>query len=136
MPDPSDLADLAAIRIALTSLPPACRFHGTKLEPTGPTREACCDTGKPSLRRRTALEALDRLDRQAAAHKPHAPVGVEPVGVQEYGHQMAGGGYHVWNLLPELLKIYPLDERIEAGQRFGGVVAHRRILVLDDWEEI
>jgi hypothetical protein len=63
MPDP----DHAAIRLALTTIPPACRFHGTNLNPTSPTREACCDTGKPALRRRAALEALDRLERAAAA---------------------------------------------------------------------
>jgi hypothetical protein len=63
MPDP----DHATIRLALTTMPPACRFHGTNLNPTSPTREACCDTGKPALRRRAALEALDRLERDTQA---------------------------------------------------------------------
>jgi hypothetical protein len=66
MPDP----DHAAIRLALTTIPPACRFHGTNLNPTSPTREACCDTGKPALRRRAALEALARLERDTQAPPP------------------------------------------------------------------
>lgn len=62
------LADATAmapvIRAALEELPEVCRYHGTNLEPTGgwmSRREACCDTGLPALRRRDAMDALDRI---------------------------------------------------------------------------
>ena len=60
----------------------------------------------------------------------------EPESVEEYGHLMSGGGVHVWPDDPEILDIYPLDKRIEHGKRHGGRVLRRRIVVLDDWEEI
>jgi hypothetical protein len=66
MADPTD-PDLAAIRAALDAMPPACRYHGTNLEGTSRYREECCDTGKPSLLRRRALEALERVERAAGA---------------------------------------------------------------------
>lgn len=59
--------DLHTIRAALATIPPACRYHGTKLESTSPYREECCDTGRPSLLLRRALEALERIERGAEA---------------------------------------------------------------------
>ncbi|MEU0275946.1 hypothetical protein [Streptomyces sp. NPDC006307] len=51
------------IRRALEQLPERCRYHGERLDPDHYSwaREACCDTGTPSLRRRRALAALDQL---------------------------------------------------------------------------
>lgn len=57
--------DLRTIRAALDSMPPACRYHGTNLEGTSRYREECCDTGRPSLLRKRALEALERMERVA-----------------------------------------------------------------------
>lgn len=52
-----------ALRRALAELPAVCRYHGERLDPDGPSwaREACCDTGKPAMRRRKAEEALRAL---------------------------------------------------------------------------
>ncbi|MBT2492349.1 hypothetical protein J7E96_28335 [Streptomyces sp. ISL-96] len=51
------------LRRALEQLPERCRYHGDRLDPDHFSwgREACCDTGTPSLRRRRALAALDQL---------------------------------------------------------------------------
>ncbi|MEU9033816.1 hypothetical protein AB0D45_02710 [Streptomyces sp. NPDC048352] len=51
------------IRRALEQLPERCRYHGERLDPDHYSwgREACCDTGTPSLLRRRALAALDQL---------------------------------------------------------------------------
>lgn len=56
--------------------------------------------------------------------------------VTEYGGLMSGGGVNVWPDDPELLDIYPLAKRIEHGKRHGGHVLRRRIIVIDDWEEL
>jgi hypothetical protein len=58
----------------------------------------------------------------------------QPAGIEEHGHVMSGGGIHTWN--PDTYDVYPLDRRIEHGKRHGGHVVRRRIIVLDDWEEI
>ncbi|MFG2404216.1 hypothetical protein ACGFR8_07730 [Streptomyces brevispora] len=51
------------IREALEQLPEQCRYHRDRLDPDHLSRgrEACCDTGVPSRRRRVALDALDGL---------------------------------------------------------------------------
>jgi hypothetical protein len=49
---------------------------------------------------------------------------------------MSGGGVNVWPLDAETLDIYPLAKRIEHGKRHGGTVLRRRIVVLDEWEEV
>jgi hypothetical protein len=54
--------------------------------------------------------------------------------VTEHAQLMSGGGYDVWNTEPYTEEIYPLAKRIEAGQRFGGKVYRRKILVVEDWK--
>jgi len=49
---------------------------------------------------------------------------------------MSGGGYHVWNTEPYIEEIYPLAQKIKAGQRFGGKVYRRRVIVVEDWTEV
>lgn len=56
--------------------------------------------------------------------------------VTEHAQLMSGGGYHVRNSDPEIEDIYPLEQWIKAGQRYGGHVYRRRIIVLEDWTEI
>jgi hypothetical protein len=56
--------------------------------------------------------------------------------VTEHAHMMSGGGYHVWNTEPYIEKVYPLAQRIEHGQRFGGKVYRRRVIVVEDWAEV
>lgn len=60
----------------------------------------------------------------------------DPTPIEEYGQLMAGGGVHTWPCDPETLDIYPLAKRIEHGKRHGGRVLRRRVIVVDDWEEI
>lgn len=62
--------------------------------------------------------------------------GPNPTIVEEHGQLMSGGGVSVWPLDAETLDIYPLAKRIEHGKRHGGTVLRRRIIVLDEWEEI
>ena len=61
----------------------------------------------------------------------------EPSGiVTEYGQLLSGGGVQLWNLDPALLEIFPLDERIRAGQMGGGVVLRRRVIVVEEWVKV
>ena len=76
-------------------------------------------------------ESLARAALDAAA-----PLLAESVAVTEYGQLMSGGGFQTFNDSPEIEEIYPLAKRIEAGMRFGGHVYRRRIVVVEDWEEI
>ena len=59
-----------------------------------------------------------------------------PEVIEEYGHPMSGGGVHVWPDDPDVLRVYPLDLRIEHGKEHGGTVLRRRVIVVDEWEEI
>jgi hypothetical protein len=56
--------------------------------------------------------------------------------ITEHAQLMSGGGFHVWNTEPHIEEIYPLAEKIKAGQRFGGKVYRRRVIVVEDWEEV
>jgi hypothetical protein len=56
--------------------------------------------------------------------------------VTEHADLMSGGGYHVWNTEPYIEEIYPLAQKIEDSQRFGGKVYRRRVVVVEDWEEV
>ena len=56
--------------------------------------------------------------------------------ITEHANLMSGGGYHIWNTEPYILEIYPLEEHIEHGQRFGGKVYRRRVIVVEDWTEV
>ena len=56
--------------------------------------------------------------------------------ITEHAELMSGGGFHVWNTEPYIEKIYPLAEKIKAGQRFGGKVYRRRVIVVEDWTEV
>lgn len=62
--------------------------------------------------------------------------GPQPVLVDEYGQSFGSGDVKVWDLSPELVEIYPLAKRIEHGKRHGGAVLRRRVIVVDEWEEI
>jgi hypothetical protein len=55
------VSDRELIRAALECLPEECRYHGARLDHGGIVSDgACCDTGRPALARRRALEALRR----------------------------------------------------------------------------
>lgn len=66
-----------------------------------------------------------------AAALPHAG----PV-VTEHARLMSGGGFHVRNAGPAIEKIYPLKQWIEHGQRLGGQVFRRKIVVVEDWAKV
>lgn len=54
--------DLAKIQRALEALPKTCKYHGDKLDGGSHWYDgACCETGKPSLYRREAEAALQRV---------------------------------------------------------------------------
>lgn len=54
---------------------------------------------------------------------------------EEHGQLYGGASVLVWPPDPtgELERVAPLEQRIEAGQRFGGKVLRRRVLVVEDW---
>lgn len=54
----------------------------------------------------------------------------------EYATAMTDGSRNVWPDDPELDAIYPLAKRVEHGQRNGGRVLRRRIVVIEDWSEV
>ena len=56
--------------------------------------------------------------------------------ITEHANLMRGGGFHVWNTEPHILEIYPLAEQILHGQQEGGRVYRRRVIVVEDWEEV
>ena len=56
--------------------------------------------------------------------------------ITEHAQLMSGGGFHVWNTEPYIEEIYPLAQKIKAGQRFGGKVYRRRVIVVEDWTEV
>lgn len=65
----SNRADMNAIRAALDYLPRECRYHGDRIEMPGIVGDGgCCDTGRPALARRRALEAVQRLS-EGEAHQ-------------------------------------------------------------------
>jgi hypothetical protein len=59
----------------------------------------------------------------------HAPV-------TEYGTLYSSGGYLTMNGHPAIEAVYPMADRIRDGMRFGGHVYRRRIVTVEDWEEI
>ncbi len=56
--------------------------------------------------------------------------------VTEYAELMSGGGMHIRCNDPLVERIYPLAEWLPAARRFGGHVYRRRIVILEDWEEV
>ena len=52
--------------------------------------------------------------------------------ITEYATMMSGGGMHVRWDDPEVERIYPLAEWIP----LGGKVYRRRVIVVEDWEEV
>lgn len=67
----------------------------------------------------------------------HSPASVAPDERMEYGDKYRGGSVLVWPTNePELVRIFPLEDRIKAGQMNGGVVMTRRVIVVEDWTEV
>lgn len=56
--------------------------------------------------------------------------------IVEYAVELAGGSMQVWPSEPELEEVYPLAKRIEHGQRRGGRVYTRTIVVIENWSEV
>jgi hypothetical protein len=56
--------------------------------------------------------------------------------VTEHAQLMSGGGFHVRNGAPEIEKVYPLREWIRYGQRDGGQVYRRKVIVVRDWAKV
>jgi len=59
---------------------------------------------------------------------------LEPV--TEYAIQMSSGAMQVRNGEPYVERVYPLADWIAHGQENGGKVYRRRVIVVDDWEEV
>jgi hypothetical protein len=79
---------------------------------------------------------MDEPDLTAELDAAEAIVMGDAAVVTEHAQLMSGGGYHVWNTEPYIEEIYPLADRIRAGQRFGGKVYRRRVIVVEDWTEL
>ena len=82
-----------------------------------------------------SARAVEPTSLARAALEAAAPLlAGEPV--TEHAQLMSGGGYHVRNSEPYIEEVYPLEQWIKAGQRFGGHVYRRRVIVVEDWEEV
>jgi hypothetical protein len=64
------------------------------------------------------------------------PAAPPPEPVTEYGIAYSCGGYLTIKDSPELEAVWPLADRISAQLRTGGHVYRRRLILVDDWEEI
>lgn len=53
----------------------------------------------------------------------------------EYGI-LYSGGILVWPNDPEIEEIYPLEDRIRHQIRNGCKVVKRKVIVVEDWEEV
>ena len=70
---------------------------------------------------------LERLERQAgAAGEAHT----------EYAQLDGNGVFLVWDVDPDGEERFPLTERIKAARSFGGLIFRRRVIVVEDWEEV
>lgn len=56
--------------------------------------------------------------------------------ITEHAIKMPSGAMQVRNSEPLTEKVYPLADWIAHGQENGGKVYRRRIIVVDDWEEV
>lgn len=56
--------------------------------------------------------------------------------ITEYGVLMSGGGYHIRWDDPEIERIYPTPKWAAHTIRTGGHVFRRRVIVVEDWEEM
>ena len=54
----------------------------------------------------------------------------------EHAQRYSGGGMHVRNPHPEIERVFPLAEWIQAEQQLGGKIYCRRIVVIEDWTEL
>lgn len=78
-------------------------------------------------------EATGSIQDTEHRHEPRPTAGYE---LTEYAIRMSGGGMHVRNPAPEIVRVYPLAEWIEGETRLGGHVYRRRVIVVSDWEEV
>lgn len=53
---------------------------------------------------------------------------------EEYGQLYSGGEVLVWDA--ESFSHRSVQARIKAGQRFGGKVLRRKVIVLQDWQQV
>lgn len=56
--------------------------------------------------------------------------------ITEHAILMSGGSMQVFDNDAEDEDTYPLADRIRFRQRFGGKVYRRRVIVVDEWEEV
>lgn len=65
-----------------------------------------------------------RAAAEAAAHTGES--------VEEHGYMVLGGGVTVW----PADSAYSLESRVDAARRHGSRVVRRRVIMVDEWEEI
>ena len=70
---------------------------------------------------------LERLERQAgAAGEAHT----------EYAQLDGNGVFLVWDSGPNAETRFPLAERIRIARSYGGLIFRRRVIVVENWEEV
>jgi hypothetical protein len=87
--------------------------------------------GVAAFERDALFAALDVLAREVELASAGAPEHVT-----EHAVRMSSGAMTVRYDHPDIDRIFPLAEWIRSEQRFGGRVWRRRIIVVDDWEEV
>lgn len=72
----------------------------------------------------------------ARAEKAEAKLAALGAPVVEHARLMSGGGWHLRYENDWVRKNCPLAGWIRNGQRFGGTVGKRTVIVVEDWAEI
>jgi hypothetical protein len=90
---------------------------------------------KPQVGWVRGCSGVGKPPRYKSTNQPIVPAS-PPVTVTEHATGMSGGGMNVRPDDPEIERVYPLAVWIAHRQRDGGRVYRRRIVVVDDWEEV
>lgn len=70
---------------------------------------------------------LQRLRQQA---------GTAGGAITEYAQLDGNGVFLVWDVSPDGEERFSLAERIKAARSFGGIIFRRRVIVVENWEEV
>lgn len=83
------------------------------------------------------VAALIAMLRQAESERDAARVEAEPAQpVTEYAVRYKSGDWKIRYTDDEVDRIYPLAQWISHGQRFGGFVGKRTVIVVEDWKRV
>lgn len=74
--------------------------------------------------------------QEAGLERLHRQAGATGETVTEYAQLDGNGVFLVWDTDPDSEARFPLAERIRAARSYGGRIFRRRVIVVEDWEEV